>query len=155
MANSAQKGAGIHMRLRARAFAFSDGASAPLMFVSIDAGMVGAVYKSRVLTAVNAALGAGTYSETTLCISGTHSHSGPSGFLEYTIFQFAGSGWVPATMDAMVNCTATAIVAAHKSLAPASASVGSAKVTGAGINRSPSAYLRNPASERAAFGSNW
>ena len=56
MANAAQKGGGIHMRLRARAFAFSDGASPPIMFVSIDAGMVGYVYKARVLKEVNAAL---------------------------------------------------------------------------------------------------
>ena len=105
MANHAQDGAGVHFRLRARAFAFeSEGTHAA--FVSLDAGMVGFVLKSRVIARVNAALGAPTYSDANLCVSATHTHSGPSGFLQYTIFRFAGSGWVPSTVDAMVDGTA-------------------------------------------------
>lgn len=144
MANPAQKSAGMHMRLAARAFAFASDNSTgePFMFVSLDTGMVGYVFKQRVLAALEKELGGAVYTNENLALSGTHSHSGPSGFLEYTIFQFAGSGWVPATMDAMVAGTVSAIVRAHHSLAPAVATLASTTVHNASINRSPSAYLR-------------
>eukprot|EP00966_Prymnesium_polylepis_P325946 7381878-Prymnesium_polylepis.1 len=86
--------------------------------------MPGYVLKKRVLAALDAALGSGVYTNDNLCISGTHTHSGPSGFLQHTLYQFAGSGWVPSTIDAMVNGTATAIVRAHRALAPSDARLG-------------------------------
>ena len=112
MANQNQKTGGIHMRLRARAYVFADDAAvaagdAPspgrMAFVSIDTAMAGYVMRKRVLAKLDDALGAGVYTDANLCISATHSHSGPSGFLQHTIFQFAGSGWVPATLNAMVD----------------------------------------------------
>ena len=150
MANPSQKGTGIHFRLRARAFAFSEGASR-VGFVSLDAGMAGFVLKKRVLAQLEAALGPSVYTDENLCISGTHTHSGPSGFLEHTIFQFAGSGWVPSTIDAMVNGTANAILRAHRALAPADVRLGVGTVPNASISRSPTAYLFNPAAERALY----
>ena len=41
----------------------------------------------------------GVYTDANVAISGTHTHSGPSGFLQDTIFLFAGSGWVPTTIN--------------------------------------------------------
>jgi neutral ceramidase len=70
---------------------------------------------------------------------------------QHTIFQFAGTGWVPQSIDAFVNGTVAAVLAAHASLAPATLSVSAASVHNASINRSPTAYLLNPAAERAAY----
>ncbi|KAL1506896.1 hypothetical protein AB1Y20_007761 [Prymnesium parvum] len=150
MANPAQKAEGILQRLRARAFVFADGASRPVAFASLDAGMGGFVLKQRVLAALAASL-PGVFDDASLTISGTHSHSGPSGFLQYTIFQFAGSGWVAETIDAFVSGTAEAIVRAYRSLAPARLTLASAEVADAAINRSPTAYLLNPAEERRRY----
>jgi hypothetical protein len=44
-----------------------------------------------------------------------------------------------------------AIDRAHNSLAPGTLSLGNATVTGGNINRSPTAYLANPAAERALY----
>jgi neutral ceramidase len=44
-----------------------------------------------------------------------------------------------------------AITAAHEDLAPAAVSYASGQLLGANINRSPTAYLANPAAERAAY----
>ena len=151
MANPNQKGTGIHIRLRARAFAFSSAeGTSPIAFVSLDAGMPGFVLKKRVLAALERELGR-VYTDANLCISATHTHSGPSGFLEHTLFQFAGSGWVPQTLDAMVNGTTLAILRAHRSLAPADVRLGIGRVPNASISRSPTAYLLNPAAERAMY----
>eukprot|EP00900_Chrysochromulina_parva_P006760 jgi/Chrpa1/16085/Chrysochromulina_OHIO_Genome00020891-RA len=151
MANPNQKGTGIHIRLRARAFAFSSAeGTSPIAFVSLDAGMPGFVLKKRVLAALERELGM-VYTEANLCISATHTHSGPSGFLEHTLFQFAGSGWVPQTLDAMVNGTTLAILRAHRSLAPADVRLGIGRVPNASISRSPTAYLLNSAAERAMY----
>ena len=151
MANPNQKGTGIHIRLRARAFAFSSAeGTSPIAFVSLDAGMPGFVLKKRVLAALERELGM-VYTDANLCISATHTHSGPSGFLEHTLFQFAGSGWVPQTLDAMVNGTTLAILRAHRSLAPADVRLGIGRVPNASISRSPTAYLLNSAAERAMY----
>lgn len=154
MANPAQKAAGVLQRLRARAFTFkdTDPGSRPIAFVSLDAGMGSVVLKKRVIAALNKSLPA-TYDDTTVSISGTHTHSAPSGFLQNTIFQFAGSGWVPQTIDAYVDGTLQAILIAHRSMTAASVSVESGLVHNVSINRSPSAYLMNPAAERAKYAS--
>ena len=79
MANPSQKGEGIHMRLRSRAFAVYDPTSTKRWaFVSIDAGMGGQVLKNRVVANLEKEL-PGLYSDANVAISGTHTHSGPSG----------------------------------------------------------------------------
>ena len=60
----AQRGTGIHQRLRARAFAFDDG-SKRVAFVSVDGGMGSDLVKMRVLDRLNQELGEGVY--TTVC----------------------------------------------------------------------------------------
>ena len=153
MANSKQKGEGLHFRLRSRAFvALDTGTGKRFAQVSLDSGMSGLVLKNRVVAGLAAHFNSTTlYTDANVGVSGTHTHSGPSGFLEDTIFQFAGSGWVPQTIDTYVNGVVASVVQAHEKLAPARAFLASGRVEGANINRSPTAYLRNPAAERAAY----
>ncbi|RYY71779.1 hypothetical protein EON63_21450, partial [archaeon] len=56
----AQRGSGIHQRLRARAFAFDDG-NKRVAFVSVDGGMGSDLVKMRVLDRLNQELGEGIY----------------------------------------------------------------------------------------------
>jgi len=149
MANAKQKGEGIHFRLRSRAFVVKDG-SKQFAFVSLDSGMGGIVLKNRVIANLATRL-PGQFSIENVCISGTHTHSGPSGFLQHTIFQFAGSGWVPQTLDAFANGVTESIVLAYKNLQSATGSVAVSELTNASVNRSPTAYLLNPEAERARY----
>lgn len=154
MANLEQVGRGVHTRLYARAFVFVDDDGRRFAFVNLDGCMVGHILKKRSLEAV----GLAEYNASNVLISGTHSHSGPSGFLQHTFFHLAGSGWVPAVLDAMANGIATALLAAHADVEARMASgrksevkVGESMLYNASISRSPSAYLENPAEERALY----
>ena len=60
-------------------------------------------------------------------------------------------GYVKQTADAIVTGTVLAVQKAHDSLAPGSLSLGNTTILGANINRSPSAYLANPAEERNMY----
>ncbi|KAJ8603639.1 hypothetical protein CTAYLR_007568 [Chrysophaeum taylorii] len=155
MAKSSQIGTGLQMRMYARAFVFVDDSGGRAAYVSLDSGMVGYVLKKRALEALNMSE---VYNETNVAISGTHSHSGPSGFLQHEIFQLAGSGWVPQTIDAMAGGIAAALALAHEDVEAQIAAGAGLRVMAtqttlenASISRSPSAYLNNPEEERAAY----
>eukprot|EP00635_Sarcinochrysidales_sp_CCMP3193_P007017 CAMPEP_0118918124 /NCGR_PEP_ID=MMETSP1166-20130328/17716_1 /TAXON_ID=1104430 /ORGANISM="Chrysoreinhardia sp, Strain CCMP3193" /LENGTH=769 /DNA_ID=CAMNT_0006858369 /DNA_START=17 /DNA_END=2326 /DNA_ORIENTATION=- len=151
MANPSQRGQGLWTRLYARAFVLKEG-DARMAFVSLDAGMCGYVLKKKVLGKLGDL--SAYYDETNVMISGTHTHSGSSGFLQHLIFQLAGSGWVPQVGEAMATGIANALRAAHDDLqAGGSLRVARASLEGASINRSPPAYLANPEAERNAYGS--
>ena len=151
MANPKQINQGLHFRLFSRAFVAHDTATDKrVAFVSLDAGMGGAVVKNRVVAALQQ-LFPGIYTHENVCLSGTHTHSGPAGFLQNTMLQFAGGGFVPATVDAFVNGTVVSIAAAHGNVQPVNMHVNVGQVLNASINRSPSAYLHNPADERALY----
>lgn len=42
------------------------------------------------------------YNERNLCISGTHTHSGPAGFHEFLLYDITSLGFVQETFDALV-----------------------------------------------------
>jgi neutral ceramidase len=85
-AQFAQNGQGIHTRLYARAFAMAnhDG-SAPMVYVSTDAGMTSQVVVERVVARLAATLGPDVYTRHNVFVSGTHSHSTPAGFLQVCV----------------------------------------------------------------------
>jgi neutral ceramidase len=151
MANPSQVSAGLHQRLRARAFVAVDTVTDKrIAFVSTDVGMGGIVLNNRVMVELQKRA-PGLYTHENVAISGTHTHSAPSGFLQDTIFQFAGSGWVPATVESYVTGIVEAIMMAHNNLAPADGFVSVGELDEANINRSPTAYLLNPKAERAKY----
>jgi len=152
MANPSQVGSGLHQRLRARTFvALDDATNKRFAFVSLDAGMGGIVLKNRVVAALQKKLGNEDYTFANIGISGTHTHSGQSGFLQDVMFQFSGSGWVDKVTTAFANGVVESIVMAHNNLQPAQASVAVGTLDKSNINRSPTAYLLNPAEERARY----
>lgn len=43
------------------------------------------------------------YSAKNVVLSGTHTHSGPGGFLQYLLFIITSKGWVQQSFDALVQ----------------------------------------------------
>lgn len=56
-------------------------------FVSVDGGMGSDLVNMRVVDYLESALGESIYTIENIAISGTHTHSGPAGFLQYVLFQ--------------------------------------------------------------------
>lgn len=93
----------------------------------------------------------GVYTDSNIAFVGTHQHSGVGGYLENLLPQLTALGYVKQTADAIVAGTVRAVQQAHASLAPGKLSLGNTTILDANINRSPTAYLANPAAERARY----
>lgn len=93
----------------------------------------------------------GLYTNDNIALSSTHQHSGVGGYLEDLLPQITALGYVKAAADAIVAGTVLAVQRAHNSLAPGKLSLGNTSVVDGNRNRSPSAYLANPAAERAQY----
>jgi neutral ceramidase len=93
----------------------------------------------------------GLYTNENIAFVGTHQHAGVGGYLENLLPQLTALGYVKQTADAIVAGTVRAVQRAHTSLAPGKLSLGNTTILDANINRSPTAYLANPQSERARY----
>ncbi|CAN1322842.1 Neutral ceramidase 2 [Linum perenne] len=150
-ANIQQNAAGIHFRLRARTFIVAETETGPrFAFVNLDAGMASQLVTIRVLDRLKSRYGS-LYTEENVAISGTHTHAGPGGYLQYVLYIVTSLGFVRQSFDAIVQAIELSIVEAHNNLKPGSVFINTGEVENAGINRSPSAYLTNPPEERAKF----
>ena len=153
-----QTTAGVHLRLRARAFVFTGSNDKKIAFVSLDAGMASTEVTRGVVESLQAKHPTGGWTYDNVLISGTHSHSGPAGFFQYVLYEFTSLGFVNETATAFVNGIVSAIEQADGRARPATAALvagllGSpgGGVANSNINRSPSSYLLNPADERSAW----
>ncbi|GJW23456.1 neutral ceramidase 2-like protein [Tanacetum coccineum] len=150
-ANLDQSTAGIHFRLRARAFIVAESLNGPrVVFVNLDAGMASQLVTIKVLERLSKRFGK-LYNEDNLAISGTHTHAGPGGYLQYVLFSVTSLGFIPQSFDVIVTAIEMSIVQAHQSLKSGSIFINSGDLVNAGVNRSPSAYLFNPPDERARY----
>uniref|UniRef100_A0A182PKG1 Neutral ceramidase n=1 Tax=Anopheles epiroticus TaxID=199890 RepID=A0A182PKG1_9DIPT len=145
-----QRGQGIHLRQYARAFIFEDEREARVVFVSADAGMMGHAVKRDVLKLLQARYG-DLYRFENVVLSGSHSHSVPSGFLMSYLYDIASLGFVPQNFDALVEGITLAIVRAHEGMRDGRLFLSETTVQEANINRSPSAYENNPRWERDQY----
>lgn len=91
------------------------------------------------------------YTDDNIAFVGTHSHAGVGGYLENLLPQITSLGIVKQTSDAIIEGTVLAVQRAHASLALGKLSLGNTTILDANINRSPTAYLANPADERARY----
>ncbi|KAK7259757.1 hypothetical protein RIF29_25370 [Crotalaria pallida] len=153
-ANFEQNTAGIHFRLRARTFIVAENLEGPrFVFVNLDAGMASQLLTIKVLERLKSRFG-NMYTEENVAISGTHTHAGPGGYLQYVVYSVTSLGFVKQSFEAIANAIEQSIIQAHNNLKPGSIFINTGDVKGAGINRSPSAYLQNPADERTRYTSN-
>lgn len=150
-----QRGSGIHLRQYARSFIIEDSdepesAGQRVVFVSVDAGMMGHAVKRDVLAVLQQKYGA-LYTHENVVISGTHTHSTPGGFLMYLLYDLTSLGFVSETFNALVHGIAQSVIRAHNNMVEARLYVAETEVMDASVNRSPSAYENNPAEERAQY----
>nr|XP_009605588.1 neutral ceramidase 2-like [Nicotiana tomentosiformis] len=144
---------GIHFRLRARTFIVAENSKGSrFAFVNLDAGMASQLVTIKVLERLKSMYG-NLYSKDNVAISGTHTHAGPGGYLQYVTYTVTSLGFVPQSFEAIVTAIEHSIVQAHDNLKPGSIFInkGDLENAAAGINRSPSAYLFNPKEERSKY----
>ncbi|KAK4482411.1 hypothetical protein RD792_009566 [Penstemon davidsonii] len=149
-ANTDQIASGVHFRLRARAFIVAEPQGNRILFVNLDACMASQLVNIKVLERLKARYG-NLYTENNVAISGIHTHAGPGGYLQYVVYIVTSLGFVRQSFDALVDGIEQSIIQAHDNLRPGSIYVNKGELLDAGVNRSPSAYLNNAASERSKY----
>ncbi|KAK8990337.1 hypothetical protein V6N11_009040 [Hibiscus sabdariffa] len=149
-ANTEQLASGIHFRLRARSFIVAEPQGKRVVFVNLDACMASQLVTIKVLERLKARYGS-LYTEQNVAISGIHTHAGPGGYLQYVVYIVTSLGFVRQSFDALVDGIEKSIVQAHENLQPGSIFVNKGELLDGGVNRSPSAYLNNPTSERSKY----
>ncbi|KAJ6750243.1 hypothetical protein OIU85_000841 [Salix viminalis] len=120
------------------------------VYVNLDACMGSQIVTIKVLERLKARYG-GLYTEQNVAISGIHTHAGPGGYLQYVVYIVTSLGFVRQSFDVIVDGIEKSIIQAHENLRPGSIFVNKGELLDAGVNRSPSAYLNNPAEERNKY----
>ncbi|XP_047310166.1 neutral ceramidase 1-like [Impatiens glandulifera] len=149
-ANTDQVASGVHVRLRSRAFIVAEPKGNRVVFVNLDACMASQIVTIKVLERLNARYG-NLYTEKNVAISGIHTHAGPGGYLQYVVYIVTSLGFVKQSFDALVDGIEQSIIQAHNNLQPGSVFINKGELLDAGVNRSPSAYLNNPVTERNKY----
>uniref|UniRef100_G1Q8B0 Neutral ceramidase n=1 Tax=Myotis lucifugus TaxID=59463 RepID=G1Q8B0_MYOLU len=148
-----QNARGLLTRLYSRAFIMAEpDGSNRMAFVSIDIGMVSQRLRLEVLNRLKSKYGS-LYRRDNVILSGTHTHSGPAGYFQYTVFVIASEGFSNRTFNYMVTGIMKSIEIAHKNMKPGKIFMNKGNVDGTQINRSPYSYLQNPLAERLRYSS--
>ncbi|XP_039472085.1 neutral ceramidase [Oreochromis aureus] len=147
-ANPQQTAAGIHTRLYSRAFIVDDG-KRRVVFVTADIGMVSQRLRLEVLQALQVKYG-DLYRQDNVVLSGTHTHCGPGGYFQYTLFMITG-GYMKAAIEPLVNGIVKSIDIAHNNMRPGRIYRNRGELDDSSLNRSPHSYLNNPEEERRRY----
>ncbi|XP_041118240.1 neutral ceramidase isoform X2 [Polyodon spathula] len=147
-----QTAGGIHTRLYSRAFIVANNTER-VVFVSADIGMVSQRLRLEVLKKLQTKYG-DLYRQENVVLSGTHTHSGPGGYFQYTLFIITSKGYIKPSIDAIVNGIVTSIDIAHGNLKAGRIFLNKGEVENSNLNRSPHSYLNNPEEERRKYKSN-
>ena len=91
----------------------------------------------------------GVYTSQNILISATHTHSGPAGYMQHILHNIASFGFVKENFNGVVDGIVEAVSRAHEKMTDARVYLSKGRLDDSSINRSPSAYLANPAAERA------
>ncbi|XP_073006733.1 neutral ceramidase-like [Typha latifolia] len=152
-ANAEQIVSGIHFRLKARTFIVAEPEGNRVVFVNLDACMASQLVTIKVLERLKSRYGE-LYNEKNVAISGIHTHAGPGGYLQHVVYIVTSLGFVRQSFDVIVDGIEKSIMEAHENLRPGKLFVNKGDLLDAGVNRSPSAYLNNPAAERRKYNYN-
>lgn len=153
-ADPKQVGSGLRQRLYSRAFIVGD-VQEPgdrFIYLVLDTQSGDTAVRYGILEGL-ARLGREyhVYGHHNVAVTGTHSHAGPGGWLNYLLPQITSKGFDHQGYRAIVDGAVLSIRRAHESLEPGYLSVGTTRLSGANINRSLFAYLANPEEERARY----
>lgn len=149
-----QVGSGLRQRLYSRAFVIGglDEPEDRFVYLVLDTQSGDTAVRDGILQGLGE-LGEDyeVYKQENVAVTGTHSHSGPGAWLNYLLPQITSKGFDHQSYQAVVDGALLSIQRAHESLAPGYLSIGSIAVEDTNINRSPYAYLANPAEERVRY----
>ncbi|KAF2169972.1 hypothetical protein M409DRAFT_19587 [Zasmidium cellare ATCC 36951] len=149
-----QLGTGLRQRLYSRAFIIGhvDQPKDRIVYLVLDTQSGDTAVRHGILDAIKH-LGDeyAVYGQQNIAVTGTHSHSGPGGWLNYLLPQITTKGFEKPSYEAIVEGAVASIKQAHERLAPGYLTVGSVDVKDANVNRSPWAYLQNPDEERERY----
>ncbi|WP_067699534.1 neutral/alkaline non-lysosomal ceramidase N-terminal domain-containing protein [Nocardia jejuensis] len=146
-----QRTDGIHTRLRSRAFVFADGHTGRrVLLVVNDLPLIFSSLNQEVLRRLAARFG-DAYTEHNVMLTATHTHCGPGGYAHHRLYNTTTGGFRPKTFGAIVDGIVEAVERAHADLAPASLRLAHGELHDASVNRSRSAFERNPRSDRDFF----
>ncbi|CAL8087615.1 unnamed protein product [Calicophoron daubneyi] len=146
-----QSSRGIHLRLFSRAFVIQEtDQSRPLVFVSLDAGMTTQLIKIMVVKELARRFGP-KFGHDNVLISSTHTHSGPGGYFQYSLYLVPSLGFVKESLTPIVRGIVQSIILAQDSITEGRIYIAEGDLHGASINRSPASYLLNPETERSKY----
>ncbi|MFH0245435.1 neutral/alkaline non-lysosomal ceramidase N-terminal domain-containing protein [Streptomyces sp. HK10] len=150
-----QQAQGLHNRLRARAFVIADqagdgSAGERVALVVVDSPMIFSSVHQAVLRALDERYG-GLYNARNTMVTATHTHAGPGGYSHHLLYNITTLGFHAKTFDAVVRGIVEAVGRAHADLAPSDLSLSRGELRGASVNRSRTAFDRNPAGVKAHF----
>ena len=153
-ADPKQVGSGLRQRLYSRAFIIGDVERPEQRFVYLvlDTQSGDTAVRHGILQGLSE-LGTEytVYGPDNVAVTGTHSHSGPGAWLNYLLPQITSKGFDKQSYQAIVDGALLSIRRAHESVTPGYLTFGSIDIDNANINRSPYAYLANPAEERDRY----
>ncbi len=91
------------------------------------------------------------YTEQNVLITATHTHAGPGGYSHHLLYNTTTFGFHKATFEAVADGLFEAARNAHEDLAPSELLLSHGTLTGASVNRSRTAFDRNPKADRDHF----
>lgn len=151
-----QRTAGIHMRLRSRAFIIASTENRKrVIIVCADLGMIFQGVKQQVIKKIesNNEL-KNLYDKKNVLLSANHTHSGPGGYSHYTLYNLSILGFDKKNFNCIVDGIYESIVKAHNNIVSGDIFINTGELPNAGWNRSPEAYDKNPPEEIEQFDSN-
>ncbi|KAF3405321.1 Neutral ceramidase [Talaromyces pinophilus] len=153
-ANLSQIGTGLRQRIYSKAFIIADpdDTNNTFIYLVLDAQSGDTAVRHGVIQGL-ANLGGeyARYGEHNIALTGTHAHSGPGAWMNYLLPQIPSLGFDPQSYQALVDGVLLSIQRAHESLTLGKLSHGTIDIPDGNTNRSPYAYLANPADERAQY----
>ncbi|MFN8082218.1 MAG: neutral/alkaline ceramidase [Kineosporiaceae bacterium] len=138
------KSTGLHDREYARAFIVADPATSQrVAYVTIDAGAMFQSVNQAVISRLSSLYGS-AYTDTNVVITATHTHVAAGGASHYQLYKISTGGFYKATFDKLVNGIVGSIQRAHANLAPGRILMNTGSLTNASVNRSITAFARDP-----------
>ncbi|EMY70895.1 neutral/alkaline non-lysosomal ceramidase N-terminal domain-containing protein [Leptospira vanthielii] len=149
-----QTGVGIHTRQFARSLVIRDQSSKKLLaYVTAEVGGIPFEIQRDVVKRLQSELDPG-FNYGNVLINASHTHSGPAGHFHYSEVSFYSKDFYSESYAVLRDGIFESIKDAYLKMKPAELTVGKTMVSEAGVNRSLSAYLANPESERKTYSDN-
>jgi len=146
-----QKTEGLYQRLRARAFVIESPCNGRrIAFVEADLGQLFLGIKQEVVRLLKQKYGS-MYDHDNVMLAASHQHSGPGGYCTYAFYNLTTLGFNRRNFNTIVQGIMHAISRAHNNLTSARIQIAQGDLSNITVNRSPSAYMQNPKSERDRY----